>query len=42
MHETSQVIVTKKENIHIIQINRPQKRNAVDRPTAELLANAFR
>jgi len=29
------VLVEKKENIYIIQINRPKVRNAVDRETAQ-------
>ncbi|HIG42758.1 MAG: crotonase/enoyl-CoA hydratase family protein [bacterium] len=36
------VIVEAKDEICVITINRPEKRNAVDRPTAELLASAFR
>ncbi|WP_129689531.1 crotonase/enoyl-CoA hydratase family protein [Gottfriedia acidiceleris] len=36
------VLVEKKENICTIQINRPIVRNAVDRETAQLLAEAFR
>jgi enoyl-CoA hydratase len=35
------VIVTQESRTQIIQINRPGRRNAVDGPTAELLANAF-
>ena len=36
------VIIEAKDEICVITINRPEKRNAVDRPTAELLASAFR
>ena len=36
------VTVEEIDEICVITINRPQKRNAVDRPTAELLATAFR
>lgn len=36
------IIVEKKEFVTTIIINRPEVRNAVDRPTAEALANAFR
>ncbi|MES9683145.1 crotonase/enoyl-CoA hydratase family protein [Gottfriedia acidiceleris] len=36
------VLVEKKENICTIQINRPNVRNAVDRETAQQLAEAFR
>jgi len=35
------VIVTQESRTQIIQINRPGRRNAVDGPTAELLASAF-
>ncbi len=36
------VVVEKQDEITIVTINRPKKRNAVDRPTAKLLAEAFR
>ncbi|MEM7332502.1 MAG: crotonase/enoyl-CoA hydratase family protein [Chloroflexota bacterium] len=36
------VQVKKKEDITIITLDRPDVRNAVDKPTAEALANAFR
>jgi enoyl-CoA hydratase len=36
------VIVEGQDEICVITINRPEKRNAVDRPTAERLAAAFR
>ena len=36
------VLVEKKEKICTIQINRPSVRNAVDRETAQQLAEAFR
>jgi|SRR5579862_1366626 enoyl-CoA hydratase len=36
------VTVEQQESLSIITINRPEVRNAVDRPTAEALADAFR
>ncbi|MFO8055720.1 MAG: crotonase/enoyl-CoA hydratase family protein [bacterium] len=36
------VSVEKEQGITIVTINRPEARNAVDRPTAEALADAFR
>ncbi|MCB1692469.1 MAG: crotonase/enoyl-CoA hydratase family protein [Pseudomonadales bacterium] len=36
------VIVTRHEDVTIVTINRPHARNAVDGPTAALLADAFR
>ena len=42
--EEQSVLVEKEENgvVHVITINRPHRRNAVDRPTAQKLATAFR
>jgi enoyl-CoA hydratase len=39
---TTNVLIEKRGRITIITINRPEKRNCVDRPTADALANAFR
>lgn len=36
------VLIERNNGVSIITINRPAARNAVDRPTAEALANAFR
>jgi enoyl-CoA hydratase len=36
------VLVEHEQRVTIVTINRPEVRNAVDRPTAELLADAFR
>lgn len=36
------VLVERRDAVTIISVNRPEKRNAVDRGTAELLAEAFR
>ena len=36
------VVVTHQKRTQIIAIDRPRSRNAVDGPTAESLANAFR
>lgn len=38
----SNLEIEKREEITVVSINRPQARNAVDGPTAELLAAAFR
>jgi enoyl-CoA hydratase len=42
MEERMRVISEKKGAVTTIIINRPEVRNAVDRPTAEELAEAFR
>lgn len=39
---TSTVLVESRPPVTIISLNRPERRNAVDRPTAEALATAFR
>ncbi len=35
------VLVEKKDRIFTVILNRPEVKNAVDRPTAEALADAF-
>jgi hypothetical protein len=42
MATDSLVLVHKVERITVVTINRPTKRNCVDRPTATALATAFR
>lgn len=42
MEEKMRVITEKNEGVTTVIINRPEVRNAVDRPTAEELAEAFR
>jgi len=36
------VVVERRDEVTVVTINRPEVRNAVDRPTAEALADAFR
>lgn len=40
--DTAAVIVSRQPPLMVVTINRPEARNAVDRPTAEALAAAFR